>query len=125
MQEKEPEYTVTRRLRAVVGETGEIDIAAAQEAMKGKNYFYECNDENVCMIDLDEEPPRNMREETLNVAIQVGKLFKAQFVDEVQVMRKTVVNGSNTTGFQRTALVAMNGHIDTSSGKISIPTILL
>ena len=123
VQENRPEYTVTRNLRAVVGETGEIDIAAAQQAMKGKHYLYECNDENACLIDLDEEPPRNMREEALTVAIQVGKLFNAQFVDEVQVMRKTVVDGSNTTGFQRTALVAMNGHIETSLGKVTIPTI--
>lgn len=125
VQEKGPEYIVKRGLRAVVGETGEIDTAAAEQALKGKHYIYECNDENVCLIDLDEEPPRNMREEALTIAIQAGKLLNAQFVDEVQVMRKTVVNGSNTTAFQRTTLVAMNGHIDTPSGKISIPTILL
>lgn len=125
IQEKNPDYLIKRKLRAVVGETGEIDIAAAEQAMKGKHYLYECYDENVCLIDLDEEPPRNIREEALDIAIQAGKLFKAQFVDEVQVMRKTVVDGSNTTGFQRTALVAMNGNIDTAEGKISIPTIIL
>jgi len=125
VQENRPEYTVTRNLRAVVGETGEIDIAAAQQAMKGKHYLYECNDENACLIDLDEEPPRNMREEALTVAIQVGKLFNAQFVDEVQVMRKTVVDGSNTTGFQRTSLVAMNGTIESKHGPITIPTVIL
>ncbi len=125
IQEKSPDYLVKRKIRAVVGETGEIDIAAAEQAMKGKYYLYECNDENVCLIDIDEEPPRNIREEALDIAIQAGKIFKSKFVDEVQVMRKTVVDGSNTTGFQRTALVAMNGNIELGKEKISIPTVII
>ncbi len=125
IQENNPLYTVMRKLRAVVGETGEIDVAAAQEAMKGKEYIYEGYDENCCLIELDEEPPRSLRPEALTAAIQVAKLFKAKFVDEVQVMRKTIVDGSNTSGFQRTALVAFNGKIDSSLGPISIPTVIV
>jgi len=113
-----------RKLRAVVGETGEIDVAAAQEAMKGKQYIYEAYDDNCCLIELDEEPPRSLRQDALLAAIQVGKLFKAKFVDEVQVMRKTVVDGSNTSGFQRTALVAHSGKIDSSLGPVRIPTVI-
>ncbi len=125
IQENNPLYTVMRKLRAVVGETGEVDIAAAQEAMKGKQYIYEGYDENCCLIELDEEPPRNLRPEALTAAIQVAKLFKAKFVDEVQVMRKTIVDGSNTSGFQRTSLVAFDGRIDSSLGSISIPTVIV
>ncbi|HLF54998.1 MAG TPA: Glu-tRNA(Gln) amidotransferase subunit GatE [Candidatus Nanoarchaeia archaeon] len=125
IQENTPHFTIMRKLRAVVGETGEIDIAAAAEAMKGKKFIYEGYDDNCCLIELDEEPPRNLREEALLAAVQVAKLFKAKFVDEVQVMRKTVVDGSNTSGFQRSALVAYDGKIDSSLGKISIPTVIV
>lgn len=125
IQENNPLYTVMRKLRAVVGETGEVDVAAAQEALKGKEYIYEGYDENCCLIELDEEPPRSLRPEALTAAIQVAKLFKAKFVDEVQVMRKTIVDGSNTSGFQRTSLVAFDGRIDSSLGPISIPTVIV
>jgi len=118
-------FTVKRRLRAVVGETGHVDVAAAQEAMKGKMYVYEGFDDNTCLIDLDEEPPRGLRSEALNAALLMGKMTKAKFVDEVQVMRKTVVDGSNTSGFQRTALVAYDGVIESSKGPISIPTVIV
>jgi glutamyl-tRNA(Gln) amidotransferase subunit E len=125
IQEANPHYTIMRKLRAVVGETGEIDVAAAQEAMKGKQYVYEAYDDNCCLVELDEEPPRNLRAEALLAAIQVGKLFKAKFVDEVQIMRKTVVDGSNTSGFQRTGLVAYGGRIDSSLGAVRIPTVIV
>ncbi len=125
IQENAPHYTIMRRLRAVVGETGEIDVAAAQEAMKGKQYIYEAYDDNCCLIELDEEPPRSLRQEALSTAIQVGKLAKAKFVDEVQVMRKTILDGSNTSGFQRTSLVAFDGKIDSSLGPVSILAIIV
>jgi len=120
-----PHYTITRKLRAVVGETGEVDVAAAQEAVKGKKYVYEAYDDNCCLIELDEEPPRSLRNEALLVGIQVAKLLKAKFVDEAQVMRKTVVDGSNTSGFQRTALIAYDGKIDSSLGPIRIPFVYI
>lgn len=125
IQDANPHFTIMRRLRAVVGETGEVDSAAAAEAMKGKKYVYEGFDDNVCLIELDEEPPRGLRHAALLAAIQVGKLFKAKFVDEVQVMRKTVVDGSNTSGFQRSALVGYNGSINSSLGAVSVPTVIV
>ncbi|MBS3148579.1 Glu-tRNA(Gln) amidotransferase subunit GatE [Candidatus Woesearchaeota archaeon] len=125
VQEKEPDFTIKRKLRAVVGESGEIDVSAAQQAMKGKTYTYECYDQNCCLIELDEEPPRNIRLEAVNAAIQAGKLLDARFVDEAQTMRKTVVDGSNTSGFQRTTLIAHNGKLLTKHGTVNIPTIIV
>jgi glutamyl-tRNA(Gln) amidotransferase subunit E len=125
IKDTDPEYSVLRKQRAVVGETGQIDAAAAAEARKRKDYIYQCWDDCVCLIDLDEEPPRNMSDDALHAALQIGKMFKAKFVDEVQVMRKTIVDGSIPTGFQRTSLVAQDGHLDSSQGKITIPTILV
>lgn len=125
IRDETPHFTIKRKLRAVVGETGEVDIAAAGEALKGKTYVYEAYDDNCCLIELDEEPPHAVRDEAVDAAIMVGKLFKARFVDEAQVMRKTVVDGSNTTGFQRTSLIAFDGTIESSNGPVSVPTIIV
>ncbi len=123
--DKEPDIKVVRRLRAVAGETGEIDVAAKHEMKKGKQFIYISNSEDTCMVEYDEEPPHNLNQKALDVALQAALLLKAKVVDEIQVMRKTVVDGSNTSGFQRTALVATNGYIETSLGRVGIPIICL
>ena len=51
--------------------------------------------------------------------------MNAKVLDEIQFMRKTVIDGSNVSGFQRTALVAVNGMLETSKGIVKIPTICL
>jgi len=112
IRDDEHNVSVTRHLRAAAGETGEVDIAAKTEQLKAKHFIYEGFSNTTCLVELDEEPPHNMNPEALAVTLQVAKLLKASPVDEVQVMRKTVVDGSNTSGFQRTALVASGGKID-------------
>ncbi len=116
---------VFRKLRAVIGETGEVDKAAAFEMAKGKTFNYIGNKRESCLVELDEEPPHKINPEAVETALMVAKLLNAKVVDEIQVMRKTVVDGSNTTGFQRTALIAMNGYIETSKGKVRIQTVCL
>ena len=115
----------SRKLRAVVGETGEIDKAAAHEQAKAKTINYEACSSSSCLVEMDEEPPHPINPKAVETALQVAHLLNAKVVDEIQVMRKTVVDGSNTTGFQRTALVAMDGFIETSKGKVRIPIICL
>jgi len=116
---------VIRKLRPVAGETGEIDVAAKHEMEKGKFIVYEACSTSSCLVELDEEPPHPINQEALQIALQIAKLLNATIIDEIQVMRKTVVDGSNTSGFQRTALIAINGYVDTSFGKVRIPTICL
>ena len=123
--DKVPDIIVERRLKAVAGEMGDVDIAAEFEMMKKKKIIYEANSEDVCLIETDEEPPHELNKQALETAIKVALLLNAKIVDEVQIMRKIVVDGSNVSGFQRTALVAMNGYIETSMGKVRIPTICL
>jgi len=122
---KEPDIKVERRLRASAGELGKIDIAAKHEMEKGKKIIYIGNSEDVCLVELDEQPPYPVNKEALETALQVALLLNAKIIDEIQVMRKTVVDGSNTSGFQRTALIATDGHIETSLGKVRIPVICL
>lgn len=125
IEEDVPNFVVERKLNAVVGETGVIDVAAAIEAQKGKTFLYEANQKSAGLIELDEAPPNSLREGALRVALMVAKLTGAKVVDEVQVMRKAVVDGSNTSGFQRSALVAYGGEIESSKGVVSIPTIIV
>jgi|TARA_Y100000310_G_scaffold207441_1_gene207964 Glu-tRNA(Gln) amidotransferase subunit E-like FAD-binding protein len=123
--DQEPDVKFERRLRAVAGETGQIDIAARHEMEKGKKFIYECDSADTCMVEYDEEPPHELNKHALETTLKVSLLLNAKIVDEIQVMRKTVVDGSNVAGFQRTALVAQDGFIETSLGKVKIPTICL
>ncbi len=123
--DKQPDIKVERKLRAVAGELGMIDEAALHEMQKGKTFLYQSNSEDTCLIEYDEEPPMPINKELVKTALQIAVMLDAKIVDEIQVMRKTVVDGSNTTGFQRTALIARDGFIKTSKGRVNIPIICL
>ena len=123
--DKESDIKVERKLKAVAGETGDIDIAAEFEMSKKKRFLYESTSEDTCLVEYDEEPPHEMNKQALETTIKIALLLNAKIVDEIQIMRKTVVDGSNVSGFQRTALVAMDGLIETSLGRVRIPTICL
>lgn len=125
LREKEPDFTIKRKLRAVAGELGETDIAAAAEQIKNKSFIYEGYNDTTCLVELDEEPPHLINKDALRTAIQIGNLLNMKIFDELEVMRKTVIDGSNTAGFQRTALIAENGSIETKEGKIHVSTLAI
>jgi len=125
LRQDKPDIIVRRKQYAAAGETGEIDVAAAFEAAKGKEFIYEAYSDSNCLVELDEEPPHALNEETLKIALQIALLLNAKPLTVTQVMRKTVIDGSNTSGFQRTLLVARDGWVKTASGKIRIATICL
>lgn len=129
IREDSPDKMVKRILRASAGETGNIDIAAKAEMEKQKYFIYEYYTDTCCDIELDECPPFNINPEALKIVLQLSKMMNAETVDQVHVMRKTVVDGSNTSGFQRTALIARNGFIEVESEgklkKIKIDTLCL
>ncbi|MEM4336400.1 MAG: Glu-tRNA(Gln) amidotransferase subunit GatE [Candidatus Woesearchaeota archaeon] len=125
LKNEEPHFVVSRTLRAVEGEMGDIDVAAAYEMLKGRRFIYEGYYDTTCLVEFDEAPPNPMNKEALETALQVSLLLNAKPVDEINIMRKTVIDGSNTTGFQRTALIATKGYIETSQGRVTIPTICI
>jgi Glu-tRNA(Gln) amidotransferase subunit E-like FAD-binding protein len=125
VNDKNPSIVAKRRLKAVVGETGEIDIAAAHEQSKQKTMIYEGCPSSYCLVELDEEPPHPINMQAVKIAIQAAKMLHCEIVDEIQVMRKIVIDGSNVAGFQRTALIGIDGWIETSKGKVPIPLICL
>ena len=114
-----------RELRASAGETGKVDVAAAHEQKKSKYFLYQGYRSSTCLVELDEEPPHKLNMAALKAALQVAKLLNATPVAETRFMRKTVVDGSNTSGFQRTALVATNGSVEVNGKRINIPTVCL
>ena len=114
-----------RRLRPVQSELGEIDRAALMQAEKKLRFIYQAPEGASCLVDADEEPPHGANKDALDIVLTVAALLNAQPVDEVHFMRKIVVDGSNTSGFQRTAMIAMDGYLDLNGKKISIPTFCL
>jgi len=121
----EPEFTFVRRLRPTQSELGQVDSAALFEFHKGTKILYEANKESVCLVEMDEEPPHDLNKEAVEICLIVSLMIKAKLVDEIHVMRKTVIDGSNTTGFQRTCVVALNGEIDIKGKKVAIQQVSL
>jgi Glu-tRNA(Gln) amidotransferase subunit E-like FAD-binding protein len=124
LRQDEPDFTIKRKLHAVAGESGEVDIAAKHEAEKEKEFVYEGYD-TTCLVELDEMPPYEINEEALKIALQVAVFLNAVILPTTQIMRKTVIDGSNTSGFQRTVLIARDGWIITKTGRVGIQSICL
>ncbi|PVU71084.1 Glu-tRNA(Gln) amidotransferase GatDE subunit E [Sulfolobus sp. SCGC AB-777_L09] len=117
-------YTLERYLRPSFSELGEVDVAALFEWQKGKKYVYQVSN-NSCLVECDEEPPHPLNEEALAIALAIAMALNSTIVDEVYVMRKIVIDGSNTTGFQRTAIIGLGGYIDVEGERIGIQTIAI
>ena len=120
-----PTVILKRELRPLAGEVGKIDPAALFEKKKRKYYLYEVYPDTNCLVEMDEEPPHLVNQEAVDTALLIAKIFHCEIPETIQFMRKTVVDGSNTSGFQRTALIGMNGYFETSFGKVGINNIYL
>ncbi len=125
LRKDEPDFVVRRKLHKVAGESGEVDSAVEYEANLDKEFIYQGYNDNVCLVELDEEPPHMVNEEALNEVLKIALLLNCEIYPVMQVMRKTVINGSNTSGFQRTVLIAHSGKMDTSFGEVNIDAICL
>jgi len=121
---EESDHQFFRRLRPARSELGEIDRAALEEVLVSRKFIY-CSYDSTCLVEADEEPPSELNPEALEISLIVSKLLSMQIADEVHTMRKIVIDGSNTSGFQRTAYVASHGSIETSCGKVGMETICL
>jgi len=125
LKQEQPDLKIRRKLKAVAGESGKVDEAASFEQQKDKEFIYEFYKDSNCLVELDEEPPHKINEDALKIAVQIALLLNCKIFPISQVMRKTVIDGSNTSGFQRTMLLARDGFIETSQGKVGIDYIML
>ena len=124
LRQDNPDFEVKRKLHAVAGESGEVDLAVKHEVSLNKDFIYQGYD-TTCLVELDESPPREINKDALNIALQISLLLNAKIFPITQIMRKTVVDGSNTSGFQRTVLIAKDGFIQTNHGKVGIESVCL
>ena len=113
------DYQFQRRLRPTQSELGDIDLAALEESMRKRHFLYTASTKSTCLVESDEEPPHKPNQEAINICLTMAKLTDAHIVDEISFMRKLVIDGSNTSGFQRTALLAIDGTLN----DVSINTI--
>jgi glutamyl-tRNA(Gln) amidotransferase subunit E len=114
-----------RRLYPTKSEIGQLDNAAFFESQKEKTFFYYAPFSFTSLVETDEEPPYSINPEALLYALSFSKFINANIVDELHVMRKIVIDGSNVSGFQRTALVAFDGVFASPKMKIPIQTVCL
>jgi len=119
---KDASYEFHRYLRPSKSEMGEIDRAAIEEGIGTRRFTYKAY-ESTCLVENDDEPPLEMNLEGLKIALQIALLLQMQPFEQAHTMRKLVIDGSNTSGFQRTALLAADGYVSLGSGSVRIDTL--
>ncbi|GBH35205.1 glutamyl-tRNA(Gln) amidotransferase subunit E [Nitrosopumilus zosterae] len=121
------EYSIKfqRKLRAVKSELGEYDPAALFEKSKSKTIVYYANSESSCLVEQDEEPPHNLDNNAKELALIIATSLNSKIFNEIYPMRKSVIDGSNTTGFQRTMLISQGGKIEVNGETIGVQSICL
>ncbi|TFG33488.1 Glu-tRNA(Gln) amidotransferase subunit GatE [Candidatus Thorarchaeota archaeon] len=125
IRDETPDGTFIRRLRPTQSEMGEIDPAALFEFQKKKRFCYEYYNDTTCLVEADEEPPHNLCEDSVDICLTMARFLQSNPVDEIHPMRKIVIDGSNTTGFQRTTIIANGGRAIVDGKPIGIQTICL
>ena len=121
----EHDFTFKRILRPTQSEMGSYDQAALFESKKIKTVKYQSSKNSNCLIESDEEPPMMVNTEALELVLTISLALHCTIEDELHVMRKIVIDGSNTTGFQRTILVGRNGFLDVDGIRVGIQSICL
>ena len=114
---------IIRNLRPTQSELGQIDRAALQESLRDMTFKYESFNNHTCLVETDDEPPHALNREDLDICITIASLLNMKMVDEFHTMRKQVIDGSNTGGFQRTGLAATDGYLDTPYGRVAIESL--
>jgi glutamyl-tRNA(Gln) amidotransferase subunit E len=121
---KESNFEFFRYLRPTQSEMGVVDRAALEEVKLTKKFIYKAYD-TTCLVENDEEPPRELNQEAVECSLIIAGMLNMNIVDELYTMRKIVIDGSNTSGFQRTGLVATDGYLESSAARVGISVLCL
>ncbi|CUR52666.1 Glutamyl-tRNA(Gln) amidotransferase subunit E [Nitrosotalea devaniterrae] len=121
------EYSIkfSRKLRITSSELGEFDPSAIFEKSKEKTILYSRNPESSCLVEQDDEPPHDLDHNAKETVLIMASALKSNIFNEIYVMRKLVIDGSNTSGFQRTMLVSTGGNIEVNGKKVGVQSICL
>jgi glutamyl-tRNA(Gln) amidotransferase subunit E len=124
-ESKEYDRSFLRKLRPTQSELGAYDPAAMFEFSKMHTVEYQAALGSSCLVEADEEPPHDISKEALETALIFSLGLHSKVMDEIHVMRKIVIDGSNTTGFQRTMLIASGGYLDIAGKRVGVQSICL
>ncbi|MBK6913779.1 MAG: Glu-tRNA(Gln) amidotransferase GatDE subunit E [Ignavibacteriales bacterium] len=117
---REFDAEILRHMRPTLSEMGVYDGTALMEFKTKKNIIYHIKRETVCTYEMDDTPPFLINEDALEIAIGIGILYNCNIVDELHIARKQYLDGSIPTGFQRTAIYALDGWIPYKDRKVKI-----
>lgn len=111
---------VIRHMRPTLSELGEYDGTALMEFRTRKNITYRLNNRTACTYEIDDTPPFPVNREALDISIEIALLLRTNIVGELHITRKQYLDGSIPTGFQRTAIVGIEGEIPLKHQKVRI-----
>lgn len=111
---------VIRHMRPTLSEMGTYDGTALMEFRTKKTIIYRIKNETTCTYEIDDTPPFPINPEALEYAIEISLLLKQSIVGELHITRKQYLDGSIPTGFQRTAIVGIEGEIPLSGKRVRI-----
>ena len=114
-----------RKFRVAKSELGEYDPTAIFERSKSKTIAYYANPEGSCLVEQDEEPPHEVNKDAKDIVLVIASALKSTIFNEIHVMRKLVIDGSNTSGFQRTMLVSQGGYLEVDGKKVGVQSVSL
>ncbi len=117
--------SVIRKQRAIAGELGSIDRSTSFESSRGRTFMYKIFKDTTCLVDIDEEPPHNVNKDAIEASLRLAIAFGAEIPDEIEPMRKGVVDGSDPSAFQRTMMVAHSGTVEVNGKKFNIISMFL
>lgn len=111
---------LVRHMRPTLSELGEYDGTALMEFKTKKEIIYRVKNETTCTYEVDDTPPFPMNRESLDISIEISLLSKLNIVGEVHITRKQYLDGSIPTGFQRTAIIGVEGEIPLKHKKVRL-----
>src|SRR5664280_335964 len=117
---EEHDAELIRHMRPTLSELGEYDGTALMEFKTRKQIVYQINNKTACTYDVDDTPPFPLNREALDIALEISLLSKLIIVGEVHISRKQYLDGSIPTGFQRTAIIGVEGEIQIRNKKVKL-----
>ncbi|MHA1110532.1 MAG: Glu-tRNA(Gln) amidotransferase subunit GatE [Promethearchaeota archaeon] len=119
-----PDYMFERRFRPVLGEMGDFDEGMLIEFEKSYRVIYHAYISNTCLYEQDEQPPFWPDMDAIYAGYELSHWLNCSaLVDVGIVARKQYLDGSITTGFQRTMIVSRDGWVEVNGKKINVTNI--
>lgn len=109
-----------RHMRPTLSELGEYDGTALMEFKTRKQIVYRIANQTACTYDVDDTPPFKLNPQALERALVISLLCKLNIVGEVHITRKQYLDGSIPTGFQRTAILGVEGELPLKNKKVRL-----